>query len=898
MSKKSNITSNKPRPKSASDASPLRARSAHSAQKVSLYSNLKYRFHTRADYKARKKAEDLAKLPKEPVKRFFAKLHPKRVFKFWFSFDGLKAIFKFFAACVLLGIIGVGALFLYFKKDLSAIQLDKLEVSETVNTYLDRNGQILWEDRGDGDYRLVANGNEIATYMRQATVAIEDKNFYNHTGVDLQALTRAFFATISGKGVQGGSTLTQQLIKQIYFADEAKNRGISGIPRKIKEAILSLEVEKMYDKEQLITMYLNESPYGGRRNGVESGARTYFGKPAKNLSLAESALLAAIPNNPALLNPYNIAGHEALIARQHKTLDSMVKMGYINESQAEEAKKVPVLDQLKPEESQFKDLKAPHFILEVKKQLEAKYGVKTMRAGGFTIKTSLDYRLQQIAEQAVATGASMMRLNGSNNISLSSVDVETGQVIAMVGSSNWEAPVYGQVNASTALLEPGSSIKPVLDYAPLFTQRSGQNFGPGTILRDENIDRLYCAGYTGRACMLRNYTGRFYGNVTVRQSLANSLNIAAVKALHINGISNSLKTLRALGDISYCSNNSSAGLSMAIGSGCNVRPIEHANTYASLARNGVYKPLTYVLEMKNSSGEVIEAWKDGSGQRVIEDQAAYMIMDILSDANARGLVFGSMARSFGFSIPYVWTATKTGTTTTNVSTSTKDSWIVSVSPAISTVVWNGKHDGSALYNSSNDLVRRVAHNYMSQAHLEVYEKEGRWRKNQKFVRPSGIQELTVNGRKDIWPSWYNSRTSGTETKEVEFNKYNKKLATDCTPKSYITTITISKFVDPVSKQEFWYVPEGFDRETEDDCLYRPPSVSLSKSGRHFQVSITQGSEQLSSYELLVDGQSVENSSTISDTTFETNYKLTGDEELVKVRVTDTAGYITTDEVEL
>lgn len=863
--------------------------------KTSLYDNLLYKIKTRRDARDRKRAEDLATLPKQPIARFFAKLHPKRVLKFWFSFDGLKFLGKTIFGGFLIGIILLGGLFLYFKKDLNAIKLDKLEVSDTVNTYLDRNGKLLWEDRGEGSYRLVVDGANISSYMRQATVAIEDRNFYNHPGINFRGLARAFLATLSGKGVQGGSTITQQLIKQVYFAEEAANRGLSGIPRKIKEAILALEVEKMYNKEQIITMYLNESPYGGRRNGVESGARTYFGKSAKTLTLAESALLASIPNNPAVLNPYNVAGRPALLSRQHKTLDVMAELGYISAQQAEEAKKVPIFDQIKPEGNQYQNLKAPHYVLEVKKQLEEKYGVKMMRKGGFTIKTTLDLRLQDIAEQAVATGAKMMRNNGSNNISLSSVDVETGQVIAMVGSSNWETPVYGQVNAATALLEPGSTIKPILDYAPLFTQRSGQNFGPGTILRDENIDAIYCAGASSN-CRLRNYTGAFYGNVTIRQSLANSLNIGAVKSLYINGVDESLKVARGLGDISYCSNNSNAGLSMAIGSGCNVRPIEHANAYASLARGGIYKALSYVLEIKNSAGDVIESWKDLKGTRVIEDQAAYLIMDILGDASARGLVFGAQAHSFGFNIPNVWTASKTGTTTTNISSMTKDSWIASVSPAISTVVWNGNHDGSGLHSSSNDLVRRVVHNYMSGAHLDVYEKDGKWQKNQKPQQPAGIQTLTVNGRRDLWPSWYNSKTSGTETQELEFNKYTKKLAAECTPKNQIVTITATKTTDPVSKKTFWYVPEPYDRETEDTCNYQPPTVKLYRYGSSLRVSISKGSAKLDKYDLLVDGE-VKEEGQITNTSFDLKYKLSSSDKKIKIRISDTADYVATDEID-
>ena len=351
---------------------------------MSLYSNLAYKKRVKDDERSRKKAEELAKLPKNPILRFFARLRPDRVFKAIFSKSGLLFILKFIVACILIGIIAVGGLFLYYKKDLAEIDPVELanRVQDTVNTYLDRNGELLWEDKGSGDYRLVVDGEEISTYMRQATVAIEDKNFYNHIGVDFSAIVRAAYVTLIKHGaVQGGSTLTQQLIKQVYFSDEASNRTMSGLPRKIKEMILAIEVEKMYDKEQIITLYLNQSPYGGRRNGVESAARTYFGKSAKDLDLAESALLAAIPNNPAVLNPYNTAGNEALISRQHKVLNSMAEMNYITEEQAKEAMEIDIMDRILPESDQYEGMKAPWFVLEVKAQLEAKFGIKTMREG-------------------------------------------------------------------------------------------------------------------------------------------------------------------------------------------------------------------------------------------------------------------------------------------------------------------------------------------------------------------------------------------------------------------------------------------------------------------------------------------------------------------------------------
>lgn len=858
---------------------------------MSTYSSLVYRSKVKKDRRARKRAEDLATLPKEPWKRFLMHFHPKRVVKYWASLRGLKTFLKVIAAMILITIIAIGGLFLYYKKDLEAIQLDELKVSETVNTYLDRNGEVLWEDKGDGDYRLVVDGDKISTYMRQATVAIEDKNFYNHAGVDFWALIRAALSTVTGKGVQGGSTLTQQLIKQVYFSDEAQDRGLTGIPRKIKEAILALELEKMYDKEQIITMYLNESPYGGRRNGVESGAQTYFGKSAADLTLAESAFLASIPNSPAVLNPYNEYGHEALIARQQKTLDVMAELGYITVEEAEAAKQENILDRILPETNQYDDIKAPHFVLEVKDMLEEKYGVKTMRAGGYTITTTLDYRAQQMAEKAVANGAALMYANGSDNIALASVDVETAQVIAMVGSADWNIAGYGEVNAATSQLEPGSSIKPIVDYGPLFMQRTGQNYGPGSVLKDENIDSIYCAGYSG-TCALRNYTGSWYGNVTIRRALAGSLNIPAVKAMYINGVENSISVAQQLGDVSYCAgDNFTGGLSTAIGSGCTVTPIEHANAYASVARGGVYKELSYVLEIKNSSGDVIEKWQDSEGERVYDEQVAYMLSSILSDSSARTITFGSQATSFGFMIPGVWTATKTGTSTTSNASIAKDSWIASYSPVVATTIWNGNHDGSGLGDSSNTVVRRVVHDYMLPVHTELYASEGKWTTNQAIAQPAGIQRLTVNGQTDIWPSWYNSKTSGVTTETLTFNKYTYKLAKECTPDSQKIQIEATKTVDPITKQEIWSVPEPYNRNETDDCSYTAPSVNIYSSGEALKAVVTLGTSQTVTYKLYEDGAEYE-SGTVSGTSIDFKYDLkskgiTG--RVLKVVVTDQNG---------
>ena len=299
-------------------------------RKVSVYSNLATKHRTKKDAKARKKAEYLATLPKHPLKRFLYRMHPKRLAKYWFSKQGAITLLKIIGAFVVILILITLALFAYFRKDLDQINPNTLaqRVKSTVTKYYDRNDKLLWEDKGTGNYTLVVEPKNISPCMGKATIAIEDKDFYNHGGV------------------KGGSTLSQQLVKKVCFTqEEASERGIRGIPRKIKEMILAIEVERMYTKDQILGLYLNESPYGGRRNGVESAAQTYFGKSSKDLNLSECALLAAIPNNPSVYNPYNIEGHKALVARQHKVLDMMVDMNYITKEEAEKAKKVAIIDQ-------------------------------------------------------------------------------------------------------------------------------------------------------------------------------------------------------------------------------------------------------------------------------------------------------------------------------------------------------------------------------------------------------------------------------------------------------------------------------------------------------------------------------------------------------------------------
>lgn len=824
-------------------------RARRNQQGLSVYSNLSARRRVRRDKASRRRAEYLAKLPKHPIRRFFYRLHPRRVAAFWFSREGAIMALKLAGISALLLFVMVGALFALFRRELDAIRPGEINkrVQTTVTTYYDRNGVLLWEDKGDSTYKLVVKSDEISNYMKQATVAIEDKDFYHHRGISPSGIVRAAINNFTGGSTQGGSTLTQQLVKQVFFADQASQRGLNGIPRKIKEAILAIEVERMYNKDQILTLYLNESPYGGRRNGVESAAQTYFGKPAKDLTLPEAALIASIPQQPTLYNPYNTEGNKALIERQRIVLDKMAEQGYITKQQAEDAKKVPILDSLRPESSAYQNIKAPHFIQMVRQQLIDKLGSTTVGRGGLIVKTTLDWRAQQIVESAVDKlfKTSLPRTAGFDNSAVTVIDVPTGQVLALMGSRDYNYPGYGAYNAAISYLQPGSSIKPFV-YANLFKG----NYGAGSVLRDEPINQIYGAP-------LNNFDNKFKGDMTIREALAQSRNIPAVKAMYITGRDSALRTIHDVGDLSYCTDGKDAqvGLAAAIG-GCGLKQIEHANSFATLARGGIYKPVSTILEVKNAQGQVLQQWKD-EGKRVLDPQIPYILDSILSDDAARAPSFGFGAS--GLNVPGVKTATKTGTS--NLGNRSKDLWMNSYTPRVVTSIWVGNHDSRPMNNALSSIVGPTINNIMGPLHLQIFQKDGSWKPGEWFQQPPGIQRLTVAGRTDLFPSWYNKpQSSGIS---MAFDTVSKKKATSCTPPRAIKTVTVEKYTDPVTKRDTFIAPDGFDPLADDtlhQCSDLKPFVSdvqiAHGSGDKYTITaaVNQGTNQLQSIEFRVDNQ--------------------------------------------
>ncbi len=847
-------------------------------RKVSVYSNLATKRRTKKDTKARKKAEYLATLPKHPVKRLLYRLHPKRVAKFWFSKQGLFTLLKGLGVgIVVLVLLGL-ALVAYYRKDLAQINPNTLaqRVKTTVTKYYDRNDKLLWEDKGSGDYTLVVDPKKITPCMGQATVAIEDKDFYSHGGVSIAGTLRAVISNSQGNATQGGSTLTQQLIKQVFFSkDEATQRGLAGIPRKIKEMILAVEVERMYTKDQILGMYLNESPYGGRRNGVESAAQTYFKKSSSELKLSECALLAAIPNNPTVYNPYNIEGHDALIARQHKALDNMVDMKYITKAQAEEAKKEPIIDTIKPLVDQLEGIKAPHFVLMVRTQLEKELGKTVVGEGGLTVKTTLDLDVQNLLDQNMQDMFSGKMTNamcgygncsnyaGFTNGSAAIEDTKSGQLIALVGSRDFNYPGFGQDNAATGYIQPGSSIKPLV-YAQLF-QNQGEGkmqYGSGSVLADS-------ATTFGGNYKPQNADGKFRGNITLRQSLALSRNIPAIKAMAVNEANNegsTWKTIRDMGDKNYCTQgaDAQAGLSSAIG-GCGTRLVDHVNAIASLGRMGVYTPQTTILKVTNSNGKTLKEYK-ASAKQVIDPQAAYVVSDILGDGQARaglgGRDYTPKMNALGAKV-----AAKTGTSNGQIGSKIvpKDIWTVGYTPSLSMAVWLGNPDTTPL-RQGNSLIPALFFDETMAQVTKLYVEQNKASYKDWFEAPSGIQRQG----KEVYPSYWN-KNSGVKNDKMIFDRVSKKKATDCTPAAAKIEIGVSKTVDPITKKDVITAPDGYDATSDDDthaCGDTPPAVTISQAvSGGLRVTMTHGRFQLQTIEITQGGTVIASKSVSSNETW-------------------------------
>lgn len=540
---------------------------------------------------------------------------------------------------------------------------------------------MLLYDINQGIRRTVVKSSDISVNIKNAAVAIEDVEFYQHHGIKFTAILRAVFANlISGSYTQGGSTITQQVIKNALLTSN------KSIARKLKEWILALKLEKVMAKDEILTTYLNDAPYGGSIYGVEGAAMSFFSKHASEVSLAEAAYLSALPNAPTYYSPYG-KNKKELEKRKNLVLEQMLKNSFISKEDYDVAKKEEV--KFNPQENL--GLKAPHFVMYIKKQLEAEYGEDIMNSGGYKVITTLDYNLEQKAEEIVKKYAlSNSTMYNASNAALTAIGATNGDILVMVGSRDYFDPeIDGNFNIITAHRQPGSALKPFV-YATAFqkgytpetvvfdvkTEFSSECKPDGTPIMPGNEDKCY---------MPENYDGKYRGPISFRNALAQSINVPAIKVLYLAGIRDSIYLANSMG-IESLNDPNRYGLTLVLGGG-EVSPLELTGAYAVFANEGVKVPPHGILRIEDPEEKIIYSYAP-EPEIVLDSNIARKISDVLSDNEARTPLFGadSPLRFRGYDV-----AAKTGTTNDY-----RDAWIMGYTPLVAVGAWAGNNDNSPM----------------------------------------------------------------------------------------------------------------------------------------------------------------------------------------------------------
>ena len=638
------------------------------------------------------------------------------------------------------GIVLIGA-FAWISKDLpDPNKIIDRSIAQSTKIY-DRTGEnVLYEIHGE-EKRTLINLEDIPQYAIDATIAVEDKTFYEHHGFNLLAMFKGAIIEplISGKRARGGSTLTQQLVKNAILTSERK------ISRKIKEFTLSYQIEKKFSKDEILKMYFNEIPYGSVTYGIESASQTYFSKSARDLTLAEAALLSALPKAPTYYSPFG-SNTDELYARHHYILDTMVEEGYIASEEAEQAKQEELTLSMKRG-----DITAPHFVMYVKGILTEKYGEKVVEREGLKVITTLDLDKQKIAEEVITEKAenNTERYN-ANNAALIALDPKNGQILTMVGSKDYfDVENDGNVNVTTRNRQPGSSMKPIIYAAAL-----KKGYTPNTVLFDLVTTFKTATGdYTPH-----NYDLEERGPVTLRKALAGSLNIPAVKTIYLTGIDNVLDLSDKMG-YTTLKDRSRFGLSLVLGGG-EVKLLEHAAAFGVFATEGAYHQPIAILKVEDKDGNVLEEYEEEKGKKVLDQQITRQINNILSDDEARAFVFG--AGSY-LTLPGRPVAAKTGTTNDY-----RDAWTVGYTPSLVAGVWVGNNDNSEMRKGAagGAVAAPIWHDFMKRA-----------------LEGTGVEYFNAPEPVETGNPILDGETKGEVT--IRIDKASGKLATELTPESFV-----------------------------------------------------------------------------------------------------------------
>ena len=650
------------------------------------------------------------------IRKFYREIFKrskKRRILFWI----LSGLFILFAITLLSGL----GLFIYYAKDLPRPEkFTERAFVESTKIY-DRTGDVLLYELYGETKREIIPLSEMSDNVKNAVVATEDSHFYSHHGIDFLGILRSVKLNLgSGTATYGGSTISQQLIRSTFLTLE------KSISRKVKELILTLELERRYSKDQILEWYLNQVPIGINIYGVQAASKTYFNKPASELTIAEAAVLAASIKGPSYYSPFG--NHlDGLLGRKDYVIDRMAQEGYISSEQAEEAKNQEIVFA-----KVSQTIKAPHFVLYVQEYLFETYGRNFLEKEGYKVYTTLDWDLQQVAEKSVEDGVEKNKANKARNASLVAIDPKSGEILSMVGSADWFGEQYPEgctsgkdcmfdpkLNIATYNIgrQPGSSFKP---FAYVTAFQNGHT--PEDIVIDEQTD--FGEWGTDKNYIPQNYDGLFRGPVTLRSALAQSLNIPAIKVLlYSAGLQNSINTAKKCGITTLNEPSSFYGPAIVLGGG-EVKLLDMVSAYGVFANEGIRYPAISILKIEDSKGNIIEQ-NNKTPKRVLGEEATRMLNSVLSDNNARAPMFGYNSSLY---FPDYQVAAKTGTTNNY-----RDAWTIGYTPNISVGVWVGNNNNAEMAKKASvSLAGPIWRNFMLAA-LKKLPKEG-------FTPPKKVEE--------------------------------------------------------------------------------------------------------------------------------------------------------------
>ena len=860
---------------------------AKSKAKLAFFKNLSKRWsnhrHKRVlkkDRRLRKRASYLSELPQTPWQRLLYKLHPKKILRSIFSLRSLILFLKIGLVSFVLGLASLAVLYLYYRQDVpTSIASLQSCISGQSTKYFDRTAKILlWSSKSDFDCQPIQL-DKVSPHLINALITIEDKDFYNHSGVEFKSIVRAGLNNIlDDSSTQGGSTITQQYIKNAILQDSSRT-----LDRKIKEVILAIEVERTFEKDEILSAYLNTISFGSIYSGVEAAAQGYLGKSAADLTLEEAALLVA-----ALPAPTTFwSDSEAHLQRQQWVLAQMLANDVIDRKAYDKALAVDILSKIRVSHEQYESIRAPHFILETEQRLtEELCGFETsateeesdncdnIRLRGYTVITTLDVDAQTLAEQAVETTLPQLPERGFDNAALVAIDATTGKVIALVGSRDFQYAGFGQNNTVTQQRDPGSTFK-LFDYGALIENSS--DWGPGSLIYD------YSTTFDNRGWTPENYSRRHHGPITMRSALGNSLNIPAVKAMYVAGMENVHGFAQQAGIRTDFPCVGGCGLASAFGAGVEVRLDELANAYATFSRSGVYMPLTYIDRVLDAEGKILRQWRQ-KPERVFRSETSYLLNHMLSDKSARFTTLYNLDPSLQTTM-----ALKTGTDDNYI-----NNHVIGFSKSVVAAGWIGHHDEAVTFDSERSTA--APKSTLLKSFMEPYHRNLPFEKKNHWARPAGIKKVAIDlltgyqasnedqseaaerSRIDIFPSWYSPKISPSkgDLEVVDIDILSGKIATVCTPRRAVERIKALKINDELNVDDPFYdawmtpIQEGLKEEGHfvftgagDDlhgCDDRLPSIQIISQPDTcsnlcpIAIEVMAGTFDLSSLNVIHDGR--------------------------------------------